>query len=344
MKISQFYIRRNFLAILLLGIGLSTATEKGNDVVNLRRITENLYQITGCGGNVAFLATEEGILVVDAGMFPYQGEGIVEKIRQVSDKRIKYLVYTHFHIDHLLGAQSFPPDVLIISHVNTKRYMEELTPSTIELLRSDHLPKQLKEAEQRVEDSREEESSDSVQALEELSLLQRQYKDMESVGVCYPRMTIEDDAVIHLGGHEIRLICAGGAHTDGDLLVHFVNEKTIHMGDAFFKKRITYLHQDAGSNVASWIEMLEEVAGMDVDYILSGHEDVCNKSDLHEHTEYLKDLRIGVMKFFQENTPLEEIKEEINLTKYCDWRGYERHLYQNVEAVYEEIRAMKGIE
>ena len=78
---------------------------------------------------------------------------------------------------------------------------------------------------------------------------------------------------------------------------------------------------------------------MDVDFILSGHDDVCNKTDLLEYTEYLKDLRTGVMKFIQEDTSLEEIKENINLMKYRDWRGYERHLYQNVEAVYEEIRA-----
>jgi glyoxylase-like metal-dependent hydrolase (beta-lactamase superfamily II) len=290
------------------------------------------------------MVSEDGVLVVDAGMFPYQGEGIVEKIRQVSDKNIKYLVYTHFHIDHVLGAQSFPSNVIIISHVNTKKYMEELAPTTIELLRSDHLPQQLKEAEQRVENLRKEESLDSAQALEELSILQRQIKDMEALRMRYPQMTIEDDAVIHLGGQEIRLIDTGGAHTDGDLLVHFVDEKVVHMGDAFFKKRITYIHQDAGSNVTNWIKMLEEAAKMDVDFILSGHDDVCNKTDLLEYTEYLKDLRAGVLKFIQEDTSLEEIKENNNLMKYRDWRGYDRHLNQNIEAVYEQIRVGIGVE
>jgi glyoxylase-like metal-dependent hydrolase (beta-lactamase superfamily II) len=344
MKISQFFIRKNFLVILLLGIGLSTAGVRGNDALNLQRITDNLYQITGCGGNVAFLVSEEGVLVVDAGMFPYQGKEIVEKIRQVSDKKIKYLVYTHFHIDHVLGAQGFPSDVFIISHVKTQKYMEELAPSTIELLRSDHLPQQLKEAEQRVESLRNEESSDSVQALEELSLLQRQIKDMEALRVCYPQMTVEDDASIHLGGQEIRLINTGGAHTDGDLLVYFVDEKAVHMGDAFFKKRITHLHQDAGSNVSSWIDILEDIAGMNVDFILAGHDDVCSKADLLEFTEYLKDLRAEVGRFVKEEIPLEEIKKMIDLTKYRDWRGYDRHLNQNIEAVFEEIRVEMGME
>ena len=101
-----------------------------NDIVMLR-VTPNIFMISSYGGNVAFLVTEEGILVVDAGMFPYQGEEIVENIRQVSDKEIKYLVYTHYHIDHVLVAQSFPSSACIVSHVNTKNIIIKSFPQKV---------------------------------------------------------------------------------------------------------------------------------------------------------------------------------------------------------------------
>lgn len=88
--------------------------------IDLQKITDHLYIISGAGGNVAFFVTETGVLVIDSGNKPDNEKNILNKIHEVTEKPIKYLVFTHYHGDHILGAQNFPESTIIISHENTR--------------------------------------------------------------------------------------------------------------------------------------------------------------------------------------------------------------------------------
>ena len=103
------------LYTLLLLINMSIVNSQ--EVTNFIEISDNLYVIGDTdGGNVAFLVTKKGVVVVDAGGTPNAGERIVSIIKSVSDKPIKYLILTHFHGDHINGISGFPSSVKIIAH------------------------------------------------------------------------------------------------------------------------------------------------------------------------------------------------------------------------------------
>src|SRR5437773_2531084 len=72
----------------------------------LEKLTDRAYCLYGQGGNVGFLVTDTGVVVVDD-EFEEVAQGIVDQIRSVTDRPIRYLVNTHYHGDHTGGNPVF---------------------------------------------------------------------------------------------------------------------------------------------------------------------------------------------------------------------------------------------
>src|SRR5882724_3833304 len=95
------------LAALSLGVtGLFVAWSQNQAPAQLtmEKVSPNIYMIVGSGGNVAFMPTDEGVLVVDD-KFAQDAPQIMQKIRSVTDKPIKYVLNTHQHGDHTGGNE-----------------------------------------------------------------------------------------------------------------------------------------------------------------------------------------------------------------------------------------------
>ena len=73
--------------------------------LTLQKVTDNLYVIIGSGGNVAFMPTSEGVIVVDD-KFAQDAPQIMAKIKSVTDKPVRYVINTHQHGDHTGGNEA----------------------------------------------------------------------------------------------------------------------------------------------------------------------------------------------------------------------------------------------
>ncbi|TFG74150.1 MAG: MBL fold metallo-hydrolase, partial [Chrysiogenales bacterium] len=115
-----------FFAVMFLLIG-SAAGLWAADEVKAVPVAGGLYLMEGMdGGNVAFLVTDEGVLVVDSGTSPEQGKLVMDEIAKKTDKPVKYLVLTHYHGDHTFGLQAFPASTVVIAQQNTADNMHKL--------------------------------------------------------------------------------------------------------------------------------------------------------------------------------------------------------------------------
>ncbi|HSP67484.1 MAG TPA: MBL fold metallo-hydrolase [Bryobacteraceae bacterium] len=88
----------------------------------LNKITDDLYEIEGDGGNVAFYITNEGVIVVDD-KFEYDFNDIMAKIKSVTSQPVKYVLNTHHHGDHTGSNAQFPAITEIISTANARKNM-----------------------------------------------------------------------------------------------------------------------------------------------------------------------------------------------------------------------------
>src|SRR5579871_2544512 len=118
-----FVIRLSGIAVCLAGLGLVWSQAQQQPApLTMEKVSANLYVIIGDGGNVAVMPTNEGVLVVDD-KFERDAPQIMEKIKSVSDKPVKYVLNTHQHGDHTGGNQKLLPVAEIIIHENARKNM-----------------------------------------------------------------------------------------------------------------------------------------------------------------------------------------------------------------------------
>ncbi len=98
---------------------------QGPPVAQIEKVKDNLYEITGGGGNTAAFITDTGVVVVDTKLAGW-GQAILDKIKTVTDKPVTMIINTHTHGDHTGSNEFFGPNVEIVAQENTKANMEKM--------------------------------------------------------------------------------------------------------------------------------------------------------------------------------------------------------------------------
>jgi glyoxylase-like metal-dependent hydrolase (beta-lactamase superfamily II) len=93
--------------------------------LEIQKVKDNLFMITGGGGNTAAFITEKGVVVVDTKL-PNNGPGILEKIKSVTPKPVMMVINTHTHGDHVGSNSAFTGAVEFVAHENCKTSMEKM--------------------------------------------------------------------------------------------------------------------------------------------------------------------------------------------------------------------------
>lgn len=102
-----------------------SAQPPGEKVAGIEKVRDNLYMITGGGGNTAAFITAKGVVVVDTKLAGW-GQPILDKIRTVTDKPVTMVINTHTHADHTGSNEFFGATVETIVQEHTKANMEKM--------------------------------------------------------------------------------------------------------------------------------------------------------------------------------------------------------------------------
>lgn len=333
--------KSNLFCLVMVVLFLSAAALAGQPVpaeIRAVPVTGGLYLMEGLGGgNVAFLATDEGVLVVDSGTTPEEGKRIVEEIAKVSDKPIRFLVLTHYHGDHTFGLQAYPPTTVVIAQQNTADNMRSLNEPRLRGMMEKQMPGMIAAQKQKVDKLRKKKGKELAKEEETLKELETQLAELKELRFVYPAVTFQTKLSVFLGGQEIEVVHPGRAHTDGDALVHFPGLKVLHAGDLLFAASYPYIGAEAGADTANWIAAIERAASWDVETVIPGHGSVTDKQGFLKMAAYLSQLREMVKGAIAAGKSLDEAKKMPPLPA---WKGFarERQLPANIEAVYKELK------
>src|SRR6187431_473069 len=99
------------------------AAEAAPKVVEVEKLRDSLFMLTGGGGNTAVFIGASGVVVVDT-KNPGWGQPILDKVKELTPKPITTIINTHTHGDHVSGNVEFPATVDIVTHENTKKNVE----------------------------------------------------------------------------------------------------------------------------------------------------------------------------------------------------------------------------
>jgi hypothetical protein len=115
-------IRTILIVVLLLLVSVSPGRQRDSQPVEFKKISNNLYEILGGrGSRTGAYIGDNGILLIDSKMNENSVNQVIEGIRKLTDKPIRYLVNTHSDGDHIAGNRYLPETVIFIAHENCRK-------------------------------------------------------------------------------------------------------------------------------------------------------------------------------------------------------------------------------
>ncbi len=105
-----------------------------------------------------------------------------------------------------------------------------------------------------------------------------------------PNETFDTEHTLSMGGKTLRLLHLGRGHTDGDLVVHFVEDRVVHTGDLFFNGRYPNIDLEAGGSVRDWSATIDRILELDFDRVIPGHGPVTDAAGLREFQRFMQQL------------------------------------------------------
>jgi glyoxylase-like metal-dependent hydrolase (beta-lactamase superfamily II) len=167
--------------------------------ISFVRLSEHAWAYTAEGDpNSGVIVGDDGVMVVDTQATPGMAEDVIRRIREVTDKPIKYVLLSHYHAVRVLGASAYNAREIIASE------------ATLEMIR-----------ERGAEDM-----------ASEIGRFPRLFRAVESIpGLTWPTITFERRMTLWMGKLEVQIIHVGAGHTRGDTIAWLPSEKVLFSGD-----------------------------------------------------------------------------------------------------------------
>lgn len=199
----------------------------------------------GHTSNAGFVVTDEGVLVFDTLGTPSLGWGLLQEIRRVTDKPVRFVVTSHYHADHIYGLQAFRDhtDAVIVAQ---REALEYTAPGNID-------------------------DEKAIPRLEQRRQALAPWVNA-TTRIVLPRLVFREAAEIRLGGKTFRMNYAGPAHSMSDMMMEVLPDRVLFAGDIVQNRRIPFM-SSAVVNTGNWLKGLADVAAMDPRFIIPGHGD-----------------------------------------------------------------------
>ena len=218
--------------------GFASTTDMAEKKITFSEIGTDLYAFTAEGDpNSAIIVGDDGCLVFDAQSTPAMAHKVIERVRTVTDKPIKYVVLSHYHAVRVLGASAYKAQGIVAS-AETYRLIEE----------------------------RGQQDWDS-----EYGRFPRLFQDAESIpGLTWPTLTFEGEMSIYLGKREVRLMQLGAGHTSGDIVAWVPDAEVMFSGDLIEYHSACYC---GDAHLREWPMTLNEIRAFNPKAIAPGRGD-----------------------------------------------------------------------
>jgi cyclase len=117
-------VKKIFVPVLLLLLGVSVHAQTNFSQVQIKatKVAGNVYMLEGAGGNIGVSVGDDGILIVDDQFAPL-ADKIRAALKGIADKKLRFILNTHWHGDHTGGNAAFGPEAPIIAHDNVRKRM-----------------------------------------------------------------------------------------------------------------------------------------------------------------------------------------------------------------------------
>jgi glyoxylase-like metal-dependent hydrolase (beta-lactamase superfamily II) len=247
----------------------SLAAQANMDTVQIRvvPVSGSVSMLMGAGGNIGVAVGDDAVFLVDDQFAPLS-QKIIDAVKSITDKPIKFLLNTHWHFDHTGGNENFgKAGVVIVAHDNVRQRM----------------------------------SVDQFMARMNQTI-------KASPRAALPVITFAEQVTFHINEDDIHAIHVANAHTDGDVVVHWVKANAMHLGDVFFNGGYPFIDLGSGGSIDGVIAASGTALGYanDQTKIIPGHGPLANKADLQAYHDMLVGIRGAVARLVAQKKTKEQ--------------------------------------
>jgi glyoxylase-like metal-dependent hydrolase (beta-lactamase superfamily II) len=279
--------------------------------VTFEQLSEHAWAYTAEGDpNTGIIIGDDAVLVADTQATPAMAADVIRRIREVTDKPIKYVVLTHYHAVRVLGASAYGAQQILASQ------------DTYDLI---------------VERGEQDKAS-------EIGRFPRLFSNVETVppGMTWPTMTFTGKLTLWLGKLEVQLLQLGRGHTKGDTVVWLPQERTLLSGDLVEFDATPYAG-DAYFN--DWPKTLENVAALKPLALVPGRRPALKgeaqvQAGLSSTAGFIADVRASVQAGVAAGKDLNAVYKETFAKlkpKYGHWVIFDHCMPFDVTRCYDEV-------
>jgi glyoxylase-like metal-dependent hydrolase (beta-lactamase superfamily II) len=302
------------LAILLCLIGTPVAHSQtsASPSFTLKPLANNVWAAIAtpkgnAGANAGFVIGDDGVAVVDSFQDPEAARQLLAQIRQITKLPIKFVINTHYHLDHVAGNSVFQDaGAVVIGQRNVREWIHT---------------ENLKFFGPNIR-------------LEQKSFVEN---------LAAPEVIYDSALVLFLGSRRIQVTWKLG-HTGGDSIVQVPDAKVVFCGDLFWRRTLPNL---IDASTAPWTVTLDFLARANsAGSFVPGHGNVGTADDIKEFREYLVNLRKIVGEAQGQGKTGDVLLEAVlpALTQaYGKWDFFDYFARKNITDTDIELRGKKKI-
>jgi glyoxylase-like metal-dependent hydrolase (beta-lactamase superfamily II) len=281
--------------------------------ISFDEIGPGLYAFTAEGDpNSGVIIGDDGVMIVDAQATPVLAREVIDRVRRVTDKPIKYVLLTHYHAVRVLGASAYAGAEILASDATRALIVE-----------------------------RGRQDMDS-----EIGRFPRLFRAVESIpGLTWPTVTFPSELSVWLGKRQVRIGFIGRAHTAGDVIAHVPDAGVVFSGDLVEYRSACYC---GDAHFTDWPETLDRLAAFKPEALVPGRgAALASPGKVAEGIamtrDFLSTLYGSVKASVAKGASLKQTFEAARIVmdpKFSDFAIYEHCLPFNVSRAYDEARGI----
>jgi glyoxylase-like metal-dependent hydrolase (beta-lactamase superfamily II) len=277
--------------------------------ITFEELADGAYAYTAEGDpNSGIIVGDDGVMVIDTQATPVMAKELIARVREITDKPIKYVVLTHYHAVRVLGAAAYDAEHIIASR------------GTYDLI---------------VERGEQDYHS-------EVGRFPRLFQGVDSVpGLTWPTLVFDDRMTLWMGKRRVEIMHLGRGHTKGDTVVWLPEEKVLYSGDLVEYGATPYT---GDAYLRDWPQTLSRLRDLGPEKLVPGRGEALKTPETVEAAlkgtqDFLVDLYQGVSKAREQGKSLKEAYDEVMAAmepKYGDWVIFEHCMPFDVSRAYDE--------
>ncbi|MFX0004475.1 MAG: MBL fold metallo-hydrolase [Candidatus Hermodarchaeota archaeon] len=254
---------------------------------------------SGMGGNAGFIDIEDYLIIIDTTVNIDAAKDLKKAAIHYTQKEPNFIVITHYHTDHLIGASLFDKSTQIMTSDRTLKNIHTEGRKRIKEIKA----MDLTELEESLKNETDEWKKKDIE--NDLKFIKTVQSD--DFTLREPKLTFKEGCVIYGKGESVQMRTFKKAHTDGDVIIYIPEEQVLFAGDLLFAGEDPWL---GSGDPEGWISVNEELMTLDFKVVVPGHGKLASKEHFSLENKYIREILDLVKKRIDAGEDPTQIKRE----------------------------------